>query len=483
MTTLPKRGKIATLPSFVPTSGLKMPSISVEQFAREWTQLLARYPQPVHDFVLQNAQQHREALATHFYRQMLDDRDAGAFLSHDQVKTRLHGSMQQWILTLFDPGSSENPEQVVQQQIKIGEVHARISIPVHLVLRGTRCLKERFLALINAQTDAPRDLLSAAGHMVSDRIDLAMEIMSHAYASSHDRKSRAEEAYRIFAVAQNISSEKERQRAALLDWENQLMFDQAIGLNPQQLARIGSSEFGLWFRHKGAHAFEGSQEATLILQLMERIDNELLPAFGPPGDSDPERYVRQLRELREQSKALVYHLDRLFEQNHVIESGRDVLTQLLNRKFLPVVLNKQVDYARQYGKNFAMLAIDIDHFKQINDSHGHDAGDKVLQQFAATLINHSRAGDYLFRMGGEEFMMLLVDVGPEDAYRTAEKLRSHVADEAFRISQDVTLHVTCSIGLVLFDGHPDYQRMLNRADDALYAAKNAGRNCTVRAAS
>tara|TARA_A100001518_G_C1187448_1_gene33937 strand:+ start:46 stop:564 length:519 start_codon:yes stop_codon:yes gene_type:complete len=169
----------------------------------------------------------------------------------------------------------------------------------------------------------------------------------------------------------------------------------------------------------------------------------------------------------------------LFEQNNELEAGRDVLTRLLNRKFLPVVLTRQVSHARSHGTPFSVLALDIDYFKQINDSYGHEAGDRVLQQLASLLINSSRAGDYLFRLGGEEFLMLLVDTGLDGARRVAEKLRRGVEQEVFRLPQDRTLNITLSIGVACFNGHPDYQQLMRRADDGLYQAKHSGRNRVV----
>ncbi|MDY0108257.1 MAG: GGDEF domain-containing protein, partial [Giesbergeria sp.] len=308
-------------------------------------------------------------------------------------------------------------------------------------------------------------------------IDLTMEIMSQAYSSSRDRNSRAKEAYRLFAVSQNVSTERERRRAALLDWENQLMFDHAVGLQSMQLPRLGASEFGLWFRHKGTHAFQGSPETEAILHAIQHIDEVLLPAFAQPG-GEAQRIPR-LRELREHSKRIAFQLDALFEQNSELESGRDVLTRLLSRKFLPVVLGKSVDHARTTGASFAVLAIDIDHFKRINDGHGHEAGDMVLQQMAALLSHHTRGGDYLFRLGGEEFLLLLVDTPRAGAQRAAQKLCQQVAAEAFHLPREQTLHVTVSIGVAAFNGHPDYQTLLRRADAALYQAKHAGRNGVV----
>ncbi len=191
--------------------------------------------------------------------------------------------------------------------------------------------------------------------------------------------------------------------------------------------------------------------------------------------------MQRLRELREQTQAIGFHLDTLFQHNNELEAGRDALTRLLNRKFLPVVLTKEVDYARQHNAGFAVLAVDIDHFKQINDTYGHEAGDTVLQQVSVLLSNHSRGGDYIFRLGGEEFLVLLVDVDLARAQKAAEKLRRQIAEESFHLPGDRSLTVTISIGLALYDGHPDYKQLMRRADAALYRAKHEGRNRVVAA--
>lgn len=451
--------------------------LTLEELTSEWQQRLDSYPSSIRQLTVQTAERHKEELATHFYAAMLQHREAAQFLSHEEVKTRLSASMANWITNLYATDNAADIQSVIAHQSKIGEVHARISIPVHLVLRGAQLLKHHLIAKL--QQEHPEQAAMAAPFAAS-LIDLAMEIMSQAYSSSHDRNSRAEESYRLFAVAQNIASEKEKQRAALLDWENQLMFDVAMNLAADQLPRLCASEFGLWFRHKGAHGFEGSVETGLILDAMNRIDDVLLPLFpARQSDADGQNGMQLLRELREQAKSIAYHLDLLFEQNNELESGRDVLTRLLNRKYLSVVLNKQITYARSTGGSFAVLALDLDHFKQINDSHGHEAGDLVLQQVAALMLNRSRAGDYLFRMGGEEFLMIMVDVNDHSAAKAADNIRRAIAAETFRLPQDVTMHLTVSLGLAVYNGHPDYQQLLRRADDALYEAKNNGRNRVV----
>lgn len=458
-----------------------MQQVFAEKLAFEWQSWQDRFPAAVRQHVRALAEQHRDALASHFYAVMLQDPVASRIISHDQVKTRLHGSMVNWLVQAFSAGTEADTQALVARQMQIGEVHARIDVPVHLVLQGARSLKGEIQNLL--QDDAALDPAARfqAARLVSGLIDMSMEIMSYAYANSHDRNSRASEAYRLFSVVQNVSAERQRQRAALLAWENRLMFELAVGLDAGQLPHIGAAEFGLWFNHKGAHAFQGAVETRLILEAMDRIDQVLLPAFGQSRNNDSDAHVQRLRELREHTQAIGFHLDVLFQRNNELEAGRDALTRLLNRKFLPVVLTKEVDYARQHHAAFAILTIDIDHFKRINDTYGHEAGDAVLQQVSVLLGNHSRGGDYIFRLGGEEFLVLLVDVDLAMAHKAAEKLRRQIAEERFQLPGDRTLTVTVSIGLALYDGHPDYKRLMRRADAALYRAKHEGRNRAVAA--
>lgn len=440
-----------------------------EHYAADWQRILQAAPPAARAQVQQLAIAHQQALAQHFYGEMLQDSVAATMLDHAQVQQRLSASMQAWVASVFSAAAEGDLLPLVAQQKRIGEVHARIDIPMHVVLRGARTLKDRMYALLQAR---PQD---GAVALVSSVIDLTMEIMGQAYAVSHDRQSQAKEAYRHFELAQNVSTERERRRANLLDWENQLMFAHAVGSAPEQLPQLGQSEFGLWFRHKGAHVFQGTHECTTILGTMDAIDVEHLPALHR-ADSTPADRLALLHTLRDHTRRIAFLLDSLFEQSSALEAGRDVLTRLLNRKFLPVVLDKEVHYAREGGHSFSVLSIDLDHFKQVNDTHGHEAGDMVLQQVASLLSQHSRGGDYLFRLGGEEFILVLVDAASDAARRTAERMRQHIAREMLHLPRNQTLQVTVSIGVATFNGHPDYQMLLRRADAALYQAKHLGRN-------
>ena len=453
-----------------------MQQIPNHQLVAEWLRLLDEYPAEAAAALHAAAEESSAELARYFYEQMLADPHSASFLSHEQVKNRLGQSMQNWIMTIFSATAHSDLDAVVDLQRKIGEIHARIEIPVSLVLRGARSLKGRLRQLLE-QRGLDEPVRRKAARMGADIIDLAVEIICFAFSQSHDRNSRAEEAYRLFSVSQNIGAEKERQRAALLDWENQLMFDLAIGNTGGMLPQLAGSEFGLWFRHKASHAFQGSPESASILDYIEQIDRGLTGlATQAPGSSG---HLPALHQIREHTRSIKFLLDSLFEQANDLEAGRDVLTRLLNRKFLPVVMGKEVLYSRQSGNTFGVLIIDVDHFKKINDGHGHDGGDLILQQVATLLAANTRGGDYAFRLGGEEFLLVLVDIDADKALRAAEKLRERIARERFRLPLGGELSVTVSIGMAVHDGHPDYERLLQRADQALYQAKNAGRNCCV----
>lgn len=154
------------------------------------------------------------------------------------------------------------------------------------------------------------------------------------------------------------------------------------------------------------------------------------------------------------------------------EAQTDPLTQLLNRRGLNAVL----DYFQTLQQPFAVLALDIDHFKNVNDNWGHDVGDRVIQQVARTLQQSARKQDIVSRNGGEEFLMLLPDTSLADAEAIAERIRLSIAGEAMENVGNITL----SIGVAEWSARRvPLETSLKRADDALYQAKNAGRNCTV----
>lgn len=159
----------------------------------------------------------------------------------------------------------------------------------------------------------------------------------------------------------------------------------------------------------------------------------------------------------------------------------DPLTGCLNRRGLDQALVREVARAMRTGDSFALIAIDLDHFKSINDTHGHLAGDSLLREVGAILLASGRAGDVIARMGGEEFAILLPGSGNAGANLFAARLCEKIRNHEFVVAPDATrVNLTTSIGVAVGApfGEPNFAALLwSRADSALYAAKRAGRNC------
>ena len=156
---------------------------------------------------------------------------------------------------------------------------------------------------------------------------------------------------------------------------------------------------------------------------------------------------------------------------------RDSLTGLLNRPEMLRLADAELARARRYQHDTSLLLIDLDHFKRVNDEHGHPAGDAVLAATAQALQHAVRQSDVLARLGGEEFMVLLPQTGREAAGHLADKLRRQLAGHPMACGGQ-HLSVTCSVGVATVTGvsGEDFQSLYHRCDKALYRAKAAGRN-------
>ncbi len=154
---------------------------------------------------------------------------------------------------------------------------------------------------------------------------------------------------------------------------------------------------------------------------------------------------------------------------------RDPLTGMRNRVAMVNSLQREIALGKRHNDFLSLLIIDIDHFKQINDSHGHTAGDKILLQVAATIMDTVRQTDMSFRYGGEEFVVVLSKTNLEGAIVIGDRLRQLVEDSVMQYKQE-ELKVTISVGATQLAEEDDLDAFFDRADAALYAAKNSGRN-------
>lgn len=226
----------------------------------------------------------------------------------------------------------------------------------------------------------------------------------------------------------------------------------------------------------------GAHELTRTLAGLEEPPPTVLVGAEP---SDPERRARALADgafdyvcLPEESELLVARLGQLVRLRLAIdalraEADKDYLTGLANRRRFRKALGQEVERWRRYRVACALLLLDVDHMKVINDTHGHPAGDVVIRAVAAAISKQSRDNDTAARLGGEEFALLLAGADERSAEAAAERLRAAVESEQAGVVERVTI----SVGVAACPAHARSERDLFAAGDAaLYRAKQAGRN-------
>lgn len=180
-------------------------------------------------------------------------------------------------------------------------------------------------------------------------------------------------------------------------------------------------------------------------------------------------------QLKQQKRELTLALAQI---RHL--ATHDDLTSLPNRRHMMALLEAEHLRSQRDARPWMVALLDIDFFKQVNDTHGHGTGDLVLQTFAATVGQALRTTDTLARWGGEEFLLLLPDTGPDAAATLLDRVRQTVQDSAVQ-AKGQAVRVTVSIGVAAHTASTTLAQLLDQADQALYQAKQKGRNCVVQA--
>ncbi|WP_051321324.1 sensor domain-containing diguanylate cyclase [Chrysiogenes arsenatis] len=223
----------------------------------------------------------------------------------------------------------------------------------------------------------------------------------------------------------------------------------------------------------------------------QKLHHYLIPMKNPHGSAE---YLPAMQQnctagpIRDESGVITRIFitiqdatDYVMYEHRLIEMSKlDHLTRLYNRSHLDSCLAAEIARARRFGKSICLFMIDIDHFKVVNDTHGHLCGDYVLREMATILQQAVRIVDIVGRYGGEEFCCILPETSAENAFILAERLRSAI-ECAIITYNDIHLRITVSIGVAEYSGSTEntLEMLIGVADDALYLAKRQGRNRVV----
>lgn len=233
-----------------------------------------------------------------------------------------------------------------------------------------------------------------------------------------------------------------------------------------------------------AHLFPGCH-LLRSLALLPMIRRNALVGSLNLGSGDPTRFTRHHASdfLHRLATIGAVCLENAANREHLVISGlTDALTGLHNRRYLQRRLDEEVARARRYSQHLSCLFIDADHFKRVNDLHGHAAGDRVLREIALRVKECLRASDVATRFGGEEFAVLLPQTDAGEACSLAERIRRRIQEHPMPLDGLPPLGVSVSIGVSELSsqtsGNPG-DKLLDNADKALYRAKESGRNRVV----
>lgn len=424
-----------------------------------------------------------ESLSNLFYQTMMADPVAGRMLEPHLVQRRLHALMARWLRELFDE-RSDTPSLLTAQR-HAGEIHARVGVPHAVVAEGARVLKRRIAQHWRERSfDVGGAQAASAMQYVYELIDLAIDTMGAATQADAARMARTDEGYRLFALTQNLRAERERQKLQLLEWADELMQEHYWNLpsDPALQPPPRRSPFALWVSHKATLLFDDAPELDEVRQIMSTVERELLPRLRDSrrGRTDAREWVAALHRELHRLKGL---LNTLFDRASGHESGRDDVTRLLNRRFLPAIIKREMRLSQASAHPFSLLLLDVDRFGQIVQALGPHASDQVLGQVAEAISDSVRAGDFVFRLGGDQFLVLAVETDAAGAVAMAESLRARVASLPLMPHHGLAPRLTVSVGVAVHDGHPDYDRQLQRADDAMRNAKLDGRDRVVLASA
>jgi diguanylate cyclase (GGDEF)-like protein len=264
--------------------------------------------------------------------------------------------------------------------------------------------------------------------------------------------------------------------------EKQLMFTESPHTLNQYFSPMRKPRLMNFSSHQHTFLFPDADELGSIAILPLVRQNEIIGSLNL-GSRSQKRFERNIGTIFLEHLAAVISacIENARLQEHIKLVGlRDALTGVNNRRFFDQRLTEEVSRARRYKTPLSCMFIDLDHFKKVNDTYGHQAGDAILKQVSKQLNSRLRQTDILARYGGEEFVILLPDTQLEDAATIAEQIRQRIESADYLIPSGEHIKATLSVGVSSLDATHAVQTekaLLEVADQCVYAAKLAGRNC------
>ncbi len=454
-----------------------MSSQTVSGDAAEVQRLIEGAEEPLRLEVFQIVGRFGAEIVRAFYEQLLSIEELKNFFEQDVVEDRLNWVMRLWLTELFFyPRDSDDVSALIDRQIEVGKRHAFVNVPLAGMQTAVAALKRAlFCHLIGAGLPSPQ--MTEAILYANGMVDWAVGIINRMFVNDMMDDARDQQTLKFQMFTIDMALQIECLRASLFDWHRhilQMLHEETVAI--ECIPTLRRTNLGLWILHKGDLLLPGTAEINQLKMLVEQIDIHVHQAACYHCGGSIQKLRRELSVIDQYVGTSSAILGLVSDHMLALQGGRDSLTKLFNRRFLRTILHREVQLSISSGERFGVIILDIDHFKIINDRYGHSAGDAVLRQFAEVLLATVRAGDFVFRYGGEEFLVIVACVTAQSAAVVAEKLRLAISRHRFKLLDEAGHNITASLGVAVHDGHLDFGRVIDQADRVLLEAKKAGRN-------
>lgn len=396
-------------------------------------------------------------LVNRYYELLMSREETAKFLTNELVENRLQTALGEWLSFMLSPKTEDEIDQAVQRLKQIGQVHARINVEMSLVSEAMMIIKNSLFNGLTEEANYNKEIIRLVGNI----LDYSLIHINQIYFTNFNQIEHQSHVLRNNLSNMDFALEIEQMRNALNEWLTH-------GLVQKKFTPICETDFALWIKHKLSIVVSDEEGFQQVEALLNQITN-LIENISTSSEQD-------LRALTQTVKDLSWNLSEHSKRLVANAEKKDPLTKLYNRRFIDSIFLQQTMRAQKFQVNYSVIMIDIDHFKTVNDNYGHDAGDRVLTKFGEIISHNIRVSDFAFRFGGEEFLILVTECSAQKATHIVDKISKELKEQSFPINDDFDFHVTLSAGIAEFDGQPDYEHTIKKADKALYQSKENGRD-------
>lgn len=421
----------------------------VDLYSDTNNQLLAEHQVYLHSLIPQSVKQ--------YYQLLLSLEETARFLSNELVEDHLQNALAEWMELVLSPKQPDEIPALDQRHQTIGQVHARINVDMNLVSQAMMVLKNSLYDGLMKQDPIEQDLIL----LVHNIMDHALISINSAYFDGYESMSHQSQVLHNHLSSMDFALEIQQMRTELHRWFSNCLIN-------GQVNNVQETDVALWIRHKLPLAIQDRNAIAAIDEMLNSLEVQM--------DGMELLETERLEQAKTVVNDLSWNLEELSKQLIQTSEKKDPLTKVYNRRFLDTILLQETMRSQRMQKNYSIVMLDVDHFKRINDHHGHDAGDHVLATIGELINQSIRVSDFAFRFGGEEFLLVLTECNADKAQSVSQKISNVIAKHSFKTSNSNHLQVTISAGVAEFDGQPDYQHTIKKADQALYFSKENGRN-------